>query len=154
MQSDHDVLVSIDPRFSRQVSADWLVGIARITLEMEKVGVCQLGVVVTDDEQIRLLNREYAGEDHATDVLAFSLTEGEDFAKPDETERIGEVVISMETAVRQAEDAKIDLESEIAHLLVHGVLHLRGYDHLGEDEERVMRAKERAVLVEVGLSAH
>jgi probable rRNA maturation factor len=154
MQSDHDVLVSIAPRFSRQVSADWLAGIARITLEMEKVGVCQVGVVVTDDEQIRLLNREYAGEDHATDVLAFSLTEGEDFAKPDETERIGEVVISMETAVRQAEDAKIDLESEIGHLLVHGVLHLRGYDHLGEDEERVMRAKERAILVEVGLSAH
>jgi probable rRNA maturation factor len=155
MQPEHDVLVSIDPRFARDVTADWLVGIARLTLEMEKAGACQVGIVVTDDQEIRSLNRQYAGEDHSTDVLAFALTEGEEFASPPNwPNRIGEVVISLETATRQAADAKIHPENEVAHLVVHGVLHLLGFDHAIEDDERLMRGKERAILEVIGLSAH
>jgi rRNA maturation RNase YbeY len=155
MRRDHEVLVSIDPRFARQITPDWLVAIARMTLEMELMGPCQVGIVLTDDEEVRSLNREYAGEDHSTDVLAFALTEGEEFAgPPDQTNRIGEVIISVETAVRQAEEARTNLEDEVAHLLVHGVLHLLGFDHSIESDERVMRTKERAVLEQVGLSAH
>lgn len=154
MQSEHDVLVSIDPRFGKHVTADWLVGIARITLEMEHAGECQLGIVVTDDEQVRALNREYAGDDHATDVLSFSLREGEEFARPDGTDRLGEVVISYETAERQATEAGYHTEDELAHLLVHGVLHLLGHDHSEPEDEGRMRAKERSVLSGLGIEAH
>ena len=150
----HDILLAIDERFGKQTSADWLTGIARIALESENVGDCQLGVVITGDDEVRTLNRDYAGDDYETDVLAFSLTEGEEFAQPDDTRRLGEVVISMETAVKQAYDAGIELDSEVAHLLVHGILHLLGYDHLQSDDEATMRGHERAILESAGLSAH
>lgn len=154
MRSEHDVLVAIDPRFGQQIAADWLVGIARITLEMERVGKCELGIVVTDDDEVRALNRQYAGEDHATDVLSFSLREGADFVHPDETERLGEVVISMEMAEKHAQEGGHNTDDEVAHLLVHGILHLLGHDHVDADGERVMRARERSVLAEVGYAPH
>jgi probable rRNA maturation factor len=148
---EHDILVSIEPKFGKHMTADWLAAIARLTLEMEKAGVCQLGVVITGDEQMLQLNREYAGEDHATDVLSFSLREGEQFVAPDDTNRLGEVVVSYETAARQAAEAGHEVDEEIAHLLVHGVLHLLGYDHAAPEDEARMRARERRVLGELGI---
>jgi probable rRNA maturation factor len=152
--AEHDVLVSIDPAFGAGITADWLTGVARITLEMERTPSCQLSIVLTSDEQIRELNREFAGEDHATDVLSFSLREGETFVAPDETDRLGEVIVSFETAERQADEAGHHVEDEIAHLLVHGVLHILGYDHTAPADETKMRARERSVLSELGYEAH
>jgi probable rRNA maturation factor len=148
---EHDVLVAIDAPFGKLVTADWLSAIARMTLEMEKAGACQLSVVVTGDEQMLQLNREYAGEDHATDVLSFSLREGEQFVAPDDTDRLGEVVVSYETAKRQADAAGHHVDEEVSHLLVHGVLHLLGYDHAKPEEQEKMRAKERRILGELGI---
>jgi probable rRNA maturation factor len=151
----HDILVSIEPDFARRVQADWLTGIARITLEHEDVGDCQLSVAVTTDTEIRALNRRYAAEEKPTDVLAFSQEEGEAFVPaPDELRQLGDVVISLETAERQASEAGHDLDAEMAHLLAHGVLHLLGYDHAAKDEEREMRKHERAVLAKAGIQAH
>ncbi len=151
----HDILVSIEPDFARRVQADWLVGIARVTLEHEDVGDCQLSVAVTTDAEIHVLNRRYAAEDRPTDVLAFSQQEGESFvAPPDERRHLGDVVISLETAERQASEAGHDLDAEMAHLLAHGVLHLLGYDHAAPEEEREMRERERAVLAKAGIQAH
>ena len=147
----HDILVSIDPRYARDITSDFLTSVARLTLEMEKAASCQLSVVLTDDEEVRALNREYGGEDKSTDVLSFSLREGEAFVTPDETDRLGEVVLSYETAKRQAEEAGHHLDDELAHLLVHGVLHLLGYDHAEDAEEAEMRSRERRVLTELGI---
>ncbi|HUF53727.1 MAG TPA: rRNA maturation RNase YbeY [Dehalococcoidia bacterium] len=153
--STHDILVAIDPAFARHVQADWLTAIARITLEHESVGDCQLSVVITDDAEIQALNRQYADEDKPTDVLSFSQEEGEAFAAgTDETRRLGDVVISLETAERQAAEAGHDLDAEVAHLLAHGVLHLLGYDHAEAVEQREMRERERAVLAKAGIAAH
>ncbi|MDP9180456.1 MAG: rRNA maturation RNase YbeY [Chloroflexota bacterium] len=152
--AEHDILVSIDPAFGARIAADWLTGVARITLEMERTPSCQLSVVVTGDEQIRQLNREFAGEDHATDVLSFSLCEGETFVAPDDTDRLGEVIVSFETAERQADEARHHVEDEVAHLLVHGVLHILGYDHAEPPEELRMRSRERLILSELGYEAH
>jgi probable rRNA maturation factor len=151
---EHDVLVSIEPKFGKLVTADWLAAIAKLTLEMERSPVCQVGVVITGDEEILALNREYAGEDHATDVLSFSLREGEEFVSPDEVNRLGEVVVSYETAQRQAKDGGHEVDEEIAHLLVHGVLHLLGYDHAEAEDEARMRGRERRVLGELGIELH
>jgi probable rRNA maturation factor len=148
---EHDVLVSIESKFGKLVTADWLAAIAKLTLEMEKAEACQVGVVITDDEQILALNREFAGEDHATDVLSFSMQEGEAFVVPDEVKRLGEVVVSYETAQRQAEAGGHEVDEEVAHLLVHGVLHLLGYDHADVEDEARMRGREKRVLGELGI---
>lgn len=148
---EHDILVSIDPQFGKHVTADWLAAIARLTLEMERAGPCQTGVVITTDDQVLALNREYASEDHATDVLSFSLREGEEFVSPDGVNRLGEVVVSYETARRQAEAGGHEVDEEVAHLLVHGVLHLLGYDHADAGDQERMRARERRILGELGI---
>ena len=151
----HEVLVAVDPAFARRVQADWLTAIARITLEHENVGDCQLSVVITSDAEVHALNRQYAGEDRATDVLSFSQEEGEPFAvPPDEPRRLGDVIISLETADQQATEAGHDLDAELAHLLAHGILHLLGYDHAEPEEEAAMREQERAVLAKAGVEAH
>jgi probable rRNA maturation factor len=142
----HRILITIDEPFGEVVATDFLETLAVRVLEFEQVGEAELGVVVTGDETVRRLNREYAGDDHATDVLSFSLREGEEFSNPDGVDRLGEVIISHPTAVRQAADAGHSVEDEVAHLLVHGILHLLGYDHLEPGDEVVMRAKEDHLL--------
>jgi probable rRNA maturation factor len=144
--SAHDVLFAVDPRLETRVEREVLRALAERVLEAESVPTSELGIVVTDDEQVRKLNNRYAGENKATDVLSFSLREGEEFVSPDATERLGEVIISLETAERQATEAGHSLEDEMAHLLVHGVLHLLGYDHGAPEDARVMRAREDALL--------
>jgi probable rRNA maturation factor len=142
----HSVLVTVEDAFETAVDAHLIEAIAAGVLEAEGPAVAELGVLVTDDETIRGLNREYAGEDASTDVLAFSLREGEELVSPDGVQRLGEVIISYPTARRQAEGAERPVEDEVAHVLVHGILHLLGYDHTEPEEEQQMRAREQALL--------
>ncbi|MBK8218800.1 MAG: rRNA maturation RNase YbeY [Myxococcales bacterium] len=108
-------------------------------LEVEEVSF-----LLTDDKQIHELNREYRGYDKPTDVLAFALTEGD--VGPRDTGLLGDVIVSVPTARRQAREAKRPLVDELTMLLAHGLLHLLGYDHATVKEDRVMRA-ETDVLV-------
>lgn len=130
------------------LDAHALERVAAHALALEHVGrPAELSVVITDDPAIRALNREYRETDAPTDVLSFSQTEGEAFAVPDGgTPHLGDVIISLETARRQANDGGLAVQDEMAHLLVHGILHLLGYDHEGNDDETVMRAHEDAIL--------
>ncbi|MEM6733107.1 MAG: rRNA maturation RNase YbeY [Myxococcota bacterium] len=105
----------------------------------------ELSVVMTDDETIRELNRVHRGKDKATDVLSFSQVEGELF--PGEKRVLGDVVISLDTAARQAESIGHSLEDEVKRLLVHGVLHLLGHDHVhGGPQARKMKREENRIL--------
>lgn len=140
------VLISAVEEFERFVEVEDLRRIAAGVLAAESVPEAELGVLVTDDEAVRRLNAEYTGEDEATDVLAFSLREGEEFVSPDGVVRLGEVIISYPTASRQAAEAGRLVDEEMAHLLVHGILHLLGYDHAEPDEERRMRQRESELL--------
>jgi probable rRNA maturation factor len=98
-----------------------------------------------DDRQIAELNRQYLQRDYPTDVLAFPMA-GEPFMDI-QPQVMGDVVISVETAARQARKRKIALEAELACLLIHGILHLRGYDHeLSDIEKRRMRSMEKKLL--------
>jgi probable rRNA maturation factor len=111
-----------------------------------------MGVVVTDDATVRDLNQRYLGVDEPTDVLSFGLGEKGDapFAlPPGEAPSLGEVIISYPTAVRQAEEQGHSVEAEVAHLLVHGILHLLGYDHVEAEDERIMRRREREILADL-----
>lgn len=142
----HDILITIDEAYAKYVAPADLERIALAALQAEDVPPAELGILITDVATVHDLNRRYAGEDKSTDVLSFSLREGEEFVSPDDTERLGEVIISLDTARRQAEEAGRLLEAEVAHLLVHGILHLLGYDHAEPDEEREMRGREEEIL--------
>jgi probable rRNA maturation factor len=96
--------------------------------------------VLTDDERITELNRTYRGVDGPTDVLAFSLHEGA------EENLLGDVVVSVETARRQADEHGQSLDDEVEMLLVHGLLHLLGYDHAQPEEGRRMFARQDQFL--------
>jgi probable rRNA maturation factor len=144
--SQHDILITIDEEYGDYVASADLERVARAALEGENVPSAELGILITSDAIIHDLNRRYADEDKATDVLSFSLREGEEFVSPDDIVRLGEVIISLDTAKRQAEEAGRALEAEVAHLLVHGILHLLGYDHAEAEEERAMRGREEAIL--------
>ena len=107
-----------------------------------------------DDEQIKELNKKHRDIDKSTDVLSFPLGEDGKYDVNPETgaKILGDIVISMETAVRQAEEYGHPLQREVAFLTVHSMLHLLGYDHVNGGLEAVhMREKEEAVLTQLGL---
>lgn len=107
----------------------------------------EVSILLTDDAQIAELNNQYRDVDGPTDVLSFSQTEGEDEPiQGIEDGLLGDVVISVETAQRQADEQAKSLESEIDMLLVHGLLHLLGYDHALPEDERMMFAKQNEFL--------
>ena len=105
----------------------------------------EISVLLTDDAEMTALNSEYRGIDAPTDVLAFAMREGEDCSAMHPM-LLGDIVISLETAARQAATAKHSLETEVAFLTVHGVLHLLGYEHETPQEEAIMFAKQEATL--------
>lgn len=99
----------------------------------------ELSILLTDDKQIHILNRNYRHKDRPTDVLAFAMNEGE-FG---EISRglLGDVIVSVPTAARQAEERGVSVMEEVTMLLAHGLLHLLGHDHRTEKEDRAMRAE-------------
>jgi probable rRNA maturation factor len=111
----------------------------------------EVGLVAADDETLRDLNRRYLGLDEPTDVLSFSLEPAAFVTPPDGVRRLGEVILSYPTAERQAQEAGHSVQEEAAHLVVHGLLHLLGYDHEERKGERRMRAREEELL---GQRAH
>ena len=116
---------------------------AKIVLDALGLGDCELSLRLVGDREIHGLNRDYRGKDRPTDVLSFSLREGEFGAVSD---ALGDVVISLDTAVRQAGENRRPLTEEVDRLLIHGILHLAGYDHeLSPREERRMTRKEQAM---------
>jgi probable rRNA maturation factor len=142
--------VRIAPAFRTAVRAAWLRAIARRVLAAESVAAPgRVGIVVADDETVRELNHRFLGLDEPTDVLSFGLAAADEapFALPPEEEAsLGEVVIAYPTALRQAEEAGRPAEVEVAHLLVHGLLHLLGYDHERPEDEGAMRRREEEIL--------
>jgi probable rRNA maturation factor len=116
---------------------------ATAALEVLGLGGAELSVSLVRDGEIRELNRRYRRKDLPTDVLAFALREGEFGAVGG---ALGDVVISLDTARRQALEYRGTLTDEVDRLLVHGILHLAGYDHeVSPREERRMRRRERDV---------
>jgi probable rRNA maturation factor len=114
---------------------------ARVVLRALGHARSDLSVGLVGDVEIRELNRDYRDKNRATDVLSFSLVEGE--WSGFRGEMLGDVVISIETAARQARARHRSLNEEVTRLLIHGILHLLGHDHEEDEEARTMRAEER-----------
>ena len=159
-----EVLISVDEPFTGLVDEESLERMARAGLDvaLETPDAAQVGLLITGDDTVRRLNGQYRGLDEVTDVLSFSANhqghwEGEDDGPddpgdiqfiwpPDEPEPLGEVIISYPQTQRQAEERGVSLEQELALLVIHGVLHLTGHDHVEPEETAAMQAKERTAL--------
>ncbi len=101
----------------------------------------ELSIALVDDEEIAGLNAHWRGQPRSTDVLSFSLLEGDH--ERHRGRLLGDVVIGIETASRQARERHRALDDELARLLIHGTLHLLGHDHEREDDARAMRVEQR-----------
>ena len=137
--------------------------VIRTTLKHEGVNMqCEIGVRIVNDIMMRERNREYRGVDKTTDVLSFPLYE---FSKPgwggllreeicsgEEVLPLGDIVMSAEQIIRQASENNQTYEYETAYITSHSVLHLLGYDHVDEGEDKkLMRKKEKEIMQKIGL---
>ena len=142
-----------DGEFPECPGSPWLRNLVLFVLQQEQrdKGV-SLSLLVTGQEKIQELNREYRDKDEPTDVLSFAMSPDEDEAgegfitPPDGVTYLGEVIVSCPQAVLQAEERGHSIQHEVATLVIHGVLHLLGYDHDQDDDARVMESRERELL--------
>ncbi len=115
----------------------------------------EVALTFVDDKQIHEMNKEYRGIDRPTDVLSFSMLEGDDaegdWLDEEEVPILGDIIISVPKAIAQSEEYGHSIEREIGFLFVHGFLHLIGYDHESEADEQEMFAKQEAILAQIGL---
>ena len=162
------VAIQVFDEFEDAVCDAWLERICLAALEQEAVRQ-SVSLVLADDQIVRALNAEYRGLDKTTDVLSFAFdnqgeffgegdapsdwSAGQDFVlPPGESAGLGEVIVSYPQAVRQAEEAGHSVNRELAHLITHGILHLMGQDHLDDDDEREMKAKEKGVMERLAMT--
>ena len=114
----------------------------------------EVSVTFVNDRRIRTINKEFRGIDKSTDVLSFPMGEDGKYDKNPETQKLvlGDVIISLEHATKQAQEFGHSIHREIVYLAVHSFLHLLGYDHVNnEDEAKIMREKEELTMKRVGL---
>jgi probable rRNA maturation factor len=131
------------PEFSRQLLRSW----GDAMLERVDRSQAELSVLLTDDKTIQKLNREYRQKDRPTDVLSFHFDSSHANASLQGGWLLGDVVISLDTALRQAKGRKRPLEQEVRWLLAHGILHLCGYDHATPSDKRIMVAWTRRLVL-------
>ncbi len=160
-----EINVLIDEGYEGYLEVSWLQGIAeQVLLAQDADPRLELGLVITGQERVQQLNQSYLGKDEPTDVLAFSmlpepLATGESGASspfaqpPDGVLHLGEVIISYPQAVTQAKEHRHSVKRELAILIIHGVLHLLGYEHDKPELERQMKTREKEILscIEGGL---
>jgi probable rRNA maturation factor len=149
-----EVNTFFDPGFEKLISRDWLEAIGMAALAQEGQPDAEIGIVITGQEKIEELNRRYLGHPGPTDVLSFPTVDNPGeviFPTPegDDLLHLGEVVISYPQAVLQAAEHQHSVKREVATLLVHGILHLVGYDHTEPDDEQVMNQHLRTIITAV-----
>lgn len=112
----------------------------------------EVDLLFVDNAAIREMNRTYRDKDSATDVLSFPMYEADEPIDDEEEILFGDIVISLERAKEQCAEYGHSLEREVMYLLVHGLLHLAGYDHMEEEEKKEMRQREELLLEKIGVS--
>ena len=154
-----EINVLIDEGLEGCPGVGWLQRVVEQVLVAQRADPqAELGLVIVGQERVQQLNSKYLGRDEPTDVLAFSMlpepATGEEakadlphfVVPPDGVSRLGEVIISYPQAVLQAAEHQHSVKKEIAILIIHGILHLLGYDHDTPEPERQMRTREAEIL--------
>jgi probable rRNA maturation factor len=147
-----EIEIFVEEKFRGAMDVGWAKKIVRQILKPEGVAPpYEVSLVFTNSETVQQLNRDYRGLDEPTDVLAFCMlsqneTDSSFALPPDGVTRLGEIIISYPQAVEQASEQGHSTERELALLIIHGILHLLGYDHEEAEEENKMRERERELL--------
>ncbi|CAA7614066.1 Endoribonuclease YbeY [Candidatus Terasakiella magnetica] len=116
-------------------------------------GVVELSIVLADDRTVQGLNRDWRGKDAPTNVLSFATLDDEDAPiVPDAPLLLGDVILAFETCAAEAKAQNKPLADHFSHLVVHGVLHLLGFDHENDDEAEEMEALETTLLAALGIA--
>ncbi len=118
---------------------------------IKKVGIPEISVFLSNDKDIKEINCEYRGVDKPTNVLSFPAIEEDVLLEPNMPYLAGDIVLAFETCQEEATAEDKTLSDHVAHLLVHGVLHLAGFDHIKDDDADKMEAKEVEILEELGV---
>ncbi len=112
----------------------------------------EVSILLVDNEQIQELNSKHRKKDTPTDVLSFPLLTEFDNLHEDEIIYLGDIVISVERAKEQADEYGHSFKREVGFLIAHSILHLLGYDHMTEEDEKCMIAKQEEILINIGLT--
>jgi probable rRNA maturation factor len=148
-----EINILIEEGIEAEPGAEWLQRVVETSLLAENAPPhVELSLVVTGQERIQELNREYRGQDRTTDVLSFSMSEASEgepapfIGPPDGLLHLGEIIISYPQALIQSKEDGHSVKKEMAVLIIHGVLHILGYDHQKPEMEAKMRAREKDIL--------
>lgn len=157
------IIEYIDVKKSAKVSR-LIKKVLKKAMKVKGIGyTCRVYVGICTDEHIRYINKEHREIDKATDVLSFpminwempcdwdTLKMGEDINPETGEVELGDIIISMETSIAQAKEYNHSIEREISYLALHGLLHLLGYDHINEDDKKLMRLEEEDVLLSLNI---
>lgn len=139
-----------------QKELDFVRKILEHAAKQEKVTGSEVSVTFVTNEMIRDINREYRGKDQPTDVISFAMEEmgeGETaIIGSQEPRMLGDIIISLDRTKEQAADFGHSFERELGFLAVHGFLHLLGYDHMTEEDEKKMFSRQEEILVSLGIT--
>ena len=144
----YEVTILVDTKFREKIDLELYKKCAVEVLEIEKAGSGFLSLVFTDQEHIHSLNIEYAGMDEPTDVLSFA---NGDIDPSTDRISFGDVIIAVPVAEENASSNNRELKEELSLLVIHGVLHLLGFDHASPKDKRVMWDRQSAVLADLGI---
>jgi probable rRNA maturation factor len=153
-----EINVLVEEGLEVEPEAEWVQRAVEKTLQAENMPPnVEISLVITGQERMQELNREYRGQDRPTDVLSFAMNEPKAvdetipfIGPPDGLLHLGEVIISYPQAVIQAREQGHSVRKEMAVLIVHGVLHILGYDHEKREMETAMEDREREILAGIG----
>lgn len=132
------------------IEIEELKKIVEYTLRYQKVENSILNVIIVNEDKIRELNKNYRNKDSVTDVISFALEDDDTFIKTD-IRVLGDIYICFKRAMEQAINYNHSLKRELSFLTVHGILHLLGYDHMNEKDEKVMFELQERILNEYGI---
>ena len=130
------------------VDTKLLSDVANYTLKYEKVNNALANIIIVDNRKIRQLNKEYRNIDKVTDVISFALEDDDTFVSLP-IRVLGDIYISIDKAIEQAEEYGHSLKRELAFLTTHGMLHLLGYDHMKKEDELIMFKRQDEILDEL-----
>lgn len=120
--------------------------ILKRALKSEKIKNASFNVILIDDKEITKINKMYRKKNKPTDVISFALEDNKESISAYNKRILGDIYISVETAKKQAKEYNHSLKRELCFLSVHGLLHLLGYDHIEEKDEKIMFKKQELIL--------
>jgi probable rRNA maturation factor len=141
----------VDPRWKRMANLHSKIEAAHI-LSLTKTNAKKMTtVLLADDKTLKALNKNWRGKNKPTNVLSFPAPA--DIQVPrDETKPLGDIALSYDTVAKEAKDARKTIADHMTHLVVHGLLHLVGHDHMNDQEAQAMERKEIRILAKLGIA--